>query len=128
MKLTRIVVDSPVLVLDSGATMTTIRHLAISIALMAFLLLVQEILRSLSGYISTAQSELVKDYISDLTHKKSTNIDLEFFDSPDYYDRLHRALYESGTRPLSLIESTGRILQNGIRLLAMAAVLVSYAW
>jgi ATP-binding cassette subfamily B protein len=55
-------------------------------------------------------------------------VDLAFYDSPDYYDQLHRAMQDAGYRPLSLLESSGSLLQNGITLFAMAAVLIPYGW
>jgi len=126
--LTKIVVNNLVDVIQAGGSWTSIQPMLVSVLLMALIMLAQELLRGFSGYINTAQSECVKDYISELTHRKSTSIDLAFFDSPDYYDRLHRALHESRHRPQSLIQSTGSLLQNGITIFAMAAVLIPYGW
>src|SRR6185436_7680349 len=43
-----------------------------------------------------------------------------------FYDRLHRARGDAANRPLALLESSGSVLQNGITLIAMAAVLIPY--
>jgi len=126
--LTRILVDSLVAVVETGGSRESIRPLLISVALMAIVMLLKELLSSLSNYVRTVQAERVTDYISDLIHRKSISVDLAFYDSPDYFDQLHRAMQEAGYRPLSLLESSGSLLQNSITLFAMAAVLIPYGW
>ncbi|MGB7116212.1 MAG: ABC transporter ATP-binding protein [Anaerolineales bacterium] len=126
--LTRILVDSLVAVVEAGGSRESISPLLFSVALMAIVMLLKELLSSLSNYIRTVQSERVTDYISDLIHRKSISVDLAFYDSPDYYDQLHRAMQDAGYRPLSLLESSGSLLQNSITLFAMAAVLIPYSW
>jgi ATP-binding cassette subfamily B protein len=53
-------------------------------------------------------------------------VDVAFYESADYYDRLHRASREAKTRPLALLESIGALSRNGITFLAMAVVLLPY--
>ena len=58
-----------------------------------------------------------------------SRLDLAFYDLPQYYDHLHRARDRGRYRPLSLVESIGALIQNGITLVAMAAILLPYgAW
>ena len=71
----------------------------------------------------TAQSDLIQDHITALIHDKSIAADLAFYESSDFYDHLHRAQAESGHRPAALLETLGSLLQNGITLAAMLAVL-----
>ena len=83
-------------------------------------------LRAAASFARRAQSELVRDRIADLLLHQSTRVDLAFYDSPDYFDRLHRARDEAGYRPLVLMESFGTLLQNALTLAAMAVVLLPY--
>lgn len=98
------------------------------VALMVVVLLLGEALRSLAGYVRTVQAELVRDHIGRLIHDKSIAVDMTFFDSPDYYDHLHRARYEAANRPLNLLENLGNLFQNGLTLGAMLLILVPYGW
>jgi len=93
---------------------------------MGGLLLLGQMLNSLLGMVRTEQGELVKDYVTSLVHQQSIRLDLAFYDSPDYYDHLHRARGEASYRPVSLLESLGGLLQNAITLVAMLAVLLPY--
>jgi ATP-binding cassette, subfamily B, bacterial len=126
--LTRLVVDSLVDVIDKGVTATNLQPLLISVLMMGIVLLAQLLLNSASSYVRIAQSERVKDYISEIVFQKSTSVDLAFYDSPKYFDHLHRATFDAGSRPIALLESIGSLLQNSITLFAMALVLIPYAW
>src|SRR3989441_10861291 len=89
-------------------------------------LLLTELLKVCLEWIGTAQSELVQDHITDLVHAKSTAVDLAFYETPDFYDHLYRARGDAGNRPLALLESSGRLVQDGVTLVAMAAVFLPY--
>src|SRR5271165_1467245 len=94
--------------------------------LLAATLLVAEVLRSATNYVRTVQSELVRDDIRSLIQEKSVAMDLEFYDSPEFYDHLHRAKDEAAYRPVELLESLGALAQSSITLVAMGAVLLPF--
>ncbi len=124
--LTRIIVNSLVKVVGAGSSWESVKLILLPAAFMAGVLLLTEILRSASEWVRTAQSELVQDYISALIHQKSVAVDLAFYESSEYYDRLNRARSDASSRSLSLLENSGGLLQNSITLLALAAVLIPY--
>lgn len=124
--LTRLLVNSLVAALGAGADLAKISPTLVLIGLMAGILLLSEFLRSATSWVRTAQSELVQDYISALIHRQSVAADLAFYESPDYYDHLHRARSDASYRPVALVESLGSLLQNSITLVAMALVLIPY--
>ncbi len=126
--LTRELVDSLVATIESGGAWESLRLSLIFMVLMALVLLAQEILGGFSTWISTIQSELVQDRIAEMVHEQSMRLDLAFYDSPEYFDHLHRARYESSYRPVALLENLGGMLQTGVTMVAMAVVLISYAW
>lgn len=127
--LTRTLVNRLVAVIGIGFSWESVQTILVPAAVMAGVLLLTEFLRSASEWIRTAQSELVQDHISALIHEKSVAVDLAFYESSEYYDRLNRARSDASSRSLSLLENSGSLLQNSITLLAMAAVLVPYgAW
>ena len=107
------------------------REIRLSITLaaaMAAVLLLGELLRGAIGWIRAVQSELVQDHINSLIHRKSVEVDLSFYDLPEYFDHLHRARSEAGYRPVALLESMGSLLQNGITLAAMLVILAPYGF
>lgn len=124
--LTRAVVDSLVTARDAGADWDAIQPTLIWVALMALVLLINEVLRSVSNWVRIAQGELVSDHVSGLIHAQSVRLDLGFFESPAFYDQLHRARVDAIGRPVALLESMGGLAQNAITLVAMAAVLLTF--
>ncbi len=127
--LSRRVVDNLVLLGRTGANSGNVWLALEPAILLAATLLAAEMLRSASSYVRTVQSELVRDHIRSLIQRKSVAMDLEFYDSPDFYDRLHRAKDEAAYRPVELLESLGTLAQSGITLVAMGAVLLPFgAW
>jgi ATP-binding cassette subfamily B protein len=127
--LTRLLVDQLVAVTGGGGTWQSIFPALQAAALMGGAMLLSELLRGAASYCRTAQSELVQDHVTALIHKESTEVDLAFYDSPEYYDHLQRARMGGGYESVALLESIGALLQSGITLVAMGAVLMSYgAW
>ncbi len=126
--LTKALVDSLVITIDSGGAWEALQDSLVFALLMGLVLLGQEILRGINGWVGASQSELVQDHIVSLVHQQSIALDLAFYDSPDYFDHLHRARYEAAHRPVALLENLGGILQNSITMVAMAIVLITYVW
>ncbi len=124
--LTKAVVNRLVSALGVHASWEAIRPTLFVVLLMALVLLLSEGLRSLSTWVRTTQSELVQDHISDLIHQKAIELDLGFYETPSYYDQLHRARIDAMSMPLALMENMGALVQNTITLLAMVAVLIPY--
>jgi len=125
--LTRALVDDIARILGTGLTLDELRPTIFLVAAMALLLLLTESLHGISRWVRTSQAELVQDHISTLIHHKASTLDLAFYESSDWYDRMHRAKYDALTRPITLLENIGGMVQNGITLAAMAVVLTSYA-
>jgi ATP-binding cassette, subfamily B, bacterial len=123
--LLRALVDSLTAIVQAGSS-TEANTVYALLGLMIGVQLVAEGLRVMSVYVRTAQSELVQDHIAGLIHRQSVNVDLGFYESPDFYDHLHRAREDTNNRPIALLESTGAIFQNSITLVAMAIVLLRF--
>lgn len=99
-----------------------------TIALMVSLMVLNELLGTLTKWIRTVQSELISDAIYDQIHSKALSLDMSFFDSAEYYDKLHRARIDAMSRPLALLENVGNLIRSSITLFGMLILLFPYAW
>lgn len=124
--LTQQLVDS--LVTTVGTNGEKILPTFMLVILMGGILLLTQVLGSLLSWVRTVQAELVKDYITALIHEKSISIDYAFYESPAYFDRLHRVRQDAYFRPTALLENSGNLLQNTITLVAMAVVLTRFGY
>lgn len=124
--LTKLVVDSLSLAVNSQGEWNSIRTSLTYIGIIVGTMLLSEIIQSLLEMVRADQSDIVQDYVTKLVHDKSATLDMAHFESPEYHDRLEQAT--SGTTlPLSLLENLGGIVQNSITLLVMTALLVQYS-
>jgi ATP-binding cassette subfamily B protein len=104
------------------------RHVLLLIGLMGAATLFSFLISSISGLVSEWQSFIVTDYMNDILLTKSVEVDLEYYESARYYDTLHRAQREAPSRPISIVNGLAKIGQNGISLLAIAGLLLSFHW
>jgi ATP-binding cassette subfamily B protein len=122
--LTKLVVDGVVVAVRNGGSWLNVRPLLISLALLAGVLLLMEVVRNAINWVRTVQAELLQDHITSLIHEKSVAVDLAFYELSDYYDHLHRARREARYRPIALLGNLGALLQNSITLVAMGVILI----
>jgi len=124
--LTRALVNSLVALISGEVGWEAVRVPLFLVLLMALVLLMQTLLASLSTWVRTAQSELVSDAMSDRIQAQALMLDMTYYETPSYYDQLHRARVDAMNSPLLLLENMGNLVQNGITLVAMAGVLLPY--
>jgi ATP-binding cassette subfamily B protein len=124
--LTRSVVDSLMSAVGAASGWRTLQPTLFLVGVTVTVLLLIEGLRGLAEWVRATQAELVQDHIHALIHEKATTLDISFYDTPGYYDRLHRARVDALNRPVQLMENVGALLQHGLTLAAMSAVLLTY--
>ena len=124
--LTRSLVNALVAAVRPTAPLSGGRTALLLMAAMAALLLLSEVARVAARWVRTAQADRVQDHISRLVHRKSIAVDLAFYDNAEFYDHLHRARSDAGPRSVALLENLGGMVQNGITLVSMLAVLAPF--
>lgn len=126
--LMKLVVDAVTSALEAPDKAAAFGQVALLIGLTGGVTLVSALARSLAGLVSEAQGQVVTDHVSDVLHAKSIEVDLEYYESAQYYDKLHRAQREAPFRAIRIVNGLVQVAQNGISLLAMAGLLVSLHW
>ncbi|MEL7536803.1 MAG: ABC transporter ATP-binding protein [Pseudomonadota bacterium] len=76
----------------------------------------QSLLRSLLG-----------NRINVLILEKALTLSLAQFEDSEFYDKLNRARREASSRPLSLVNRTFALAQNGVSLLGFAGLLIQFS-
>ena len=122
--LTKLVVDGVVAAVNNGSSWPSVSRVLILLAVLAGVLLLMEIVRAGINWVCAVQTELLRDHLTALIHQKSITVDLAFYELSDYYDHLHRARLEASYRPVALLGNLGALLQHGITLIAMGAILI----
>jgi ATP-binding cassette subfamily B protein len=124
--LTRALVDSLVGTMGAGAGWERAREPMLLAAAAAGVLVLAEVLQALSRWIQTAQSEVVRDHMSALLQNKAIAVDLEYYESAQYFDQLHLIRHDVQQRPLALLRSVGGMVQHLLTLASMLVVLARF--
>ena len=111
-----------------GAGSSAFAEVLLLVILAGITALIADLLRSLSTYGSEAQSQIVTDFLHDILHAKSLELDLEYYENAHFYNALHRAQQEAIYRPQRILNSLVQLAQNAISLMAIAALLISLHW
>lgn len=98
------------------------------VALAGMAALLASFCRSIGAAVSEAQSAQVSDYVQDVLHSKSIEVDLEYYETPKYYDTLHRAQSDALFRPTHIVSGLFQVGQAAVSLLATGFLLISLSW
>lgn len=126
--LMKLVVDAVTAGITATDKAASFRHVLFLVGFMGAVALLAALVRSIAALVGEWQAYIVTDHMNDVLLAKSVEVDLEYYESARYYDTLHRAQREAPFRPISIVNGLTQIGQNGISLLAIAALLLSFHW
>jgi ATP-binding cassette subfamily B protein len=78
--------------------------------------------------IREAQSQIITDYVQNMLHQKSIEVDLEYYENHQYYDALHQVQTEAPIRPTLIFNTLTQFIQSLISLIAITFLLLSLHW
>ena len=80
------------------------------VSLFCVIFLLTRLSNILNQFLGDIQTQKLTDYISNLLHKKSVELDLAFYDNPQYHDTFHRAQQEANYRPILILNNITELL------------------
>jgi len=126
--LMKLIVDAVTFALGAPDKIAAFRHVALLIGFAAGVAILNSLFQQIAGLIKESQTLKVTDHMYDILHSKSMEVDLEYYENPQYLDTLHRAQQEGPYRPTHIVDGLVRLGQSGISLLAMVGLLFSFHW
>jgi ATP-binding cassette subfamily B protein len=124
----KLIVDTISEAIQSGDAASYYQRVFFLVFAAASIAIFQAAVRAAGSYVAEAQSTVVTDYVYSALHRKSISLDLSYYENPQYYDTLHRAQHDGPYRPTKIVNGLTRILQNGVSLAAMVALLFMFHW
>ncbi|MDZ4701165.1 MAG: ABC transporter ATP-binding protein [Rhodothermales bacterium] len=91
-------------------------------------LVLTQVLQGITRWVRTAQSEYLQDHVKALVHEQAARVDMAFYESPAYYDEMERANSQADKHSLTLLENLGSLVQHGVTIVAIAALIIPYGW
>lgn len=126
--LTKTVIDGVIAAANSDGDFRAISEALWLLGLMGALLLVGEVLQHANALVRAGHAEAFADFVADKIHAKASEVDFGFYESPEYHDLLEQTRGDASSRPISLLESIGSIIQNSISIIGLGFLLLVYAW
>ncbi len=121
------IIDAITEAIASPDPLSHFAHVLLFVVLAGLAGMLGSILGAISSYVSEAQGMLVGDHVQGLIQTKCLELDLEFFEDPDYYDTLQRARREGGSRPVAIVQNLTSLGQTIVTLAGMIGLLVSFS-
>jgi ATP-binding cassette subfamily B protein len=126
--LTKLVVDAISTSVTTSNKQAALSQVMLLVALAGAVILATTLCESSTNLVSTLQAQRVTDYMESILHAKSIEVDLEYYEDAEYYDKLQRAQREAPERPTQIVNHLTQIGQNSISLLAIIGLLLSFHW
>lgn len=126
--LMKMVVDAVTTSMTALDAEVAFQQVAIWVGFLCAVTVVEILLTSATRFVSTMHAQIVTDHMFDILHAKSVEVDLEYYENPQYYDTLHRAQTEAPYRPTRILNGFKQVGQNAISLLAVAGLLYWFHW
>jgi ATP-binding cassette subfamily B protein len=124
----KLVVDAAAAAVSTGDRDAAFGRVAVLVALAGGVALGSALCRSVAGLVSEGQGQAVTDFVHDLIHAKSVELDLEYYESSEYHDVLQRALQEASFRPIRVLNGLVQVTQSALTLVLMGGLLLSLHW
>ena len=126
--LLKLMLDSVVAALEMADKEAAFADVMIVVVLAGLVTLLSNLARTIGTFVSSMQGRVVADYMNDILHAKSIEVDLEYYENAQYFDTLHRAQQEAAFRPLMIVNGLAQVFQNMISLAGTLWLLLAFHW
>jgi ATP-binding cassette subfamily B protein len=79
--------------------------------------------KALGQLAQEEQAAKVTEYMQDLLHRKSIEVDLEHYETPAFKNTFHRAQQEAPYRPTRIVQGLAQLTQSAFSLVAVSGLL-----
>jgi len=124
---TKWVVDAVAAAVGGGLSAGNVEMVIVPAAVMGGLLVFQQGLSSLAGWVQAAQAEVVQDKLKRIIHEKAVSVDYGFYESSEYFDLLQEANAQASNRTLGVLRNLGNLVQSAITFGSIAIILATYS-
>lgn len=95
------------------------------VVLAGALAVIYAIARSISTYVTEVQATKIATYMDEKIHLQAVEMDLSYYESPDYFDILQRAKDAGTERPNLVVTTLVEISKNMLNLCAVGSMFIS---
>ena len=122
--LTGRMIDAITNILQIGPS-ASLNEVFVLIALVGVVTFTDIALSTISGIVRETQTISVADHVLSAIHAKSIEVDLEYYENPQYHDRVHRAQQEAPSRPPQIVDSLLQTVRDTFLIIGVTGLLLS---
>ncbi|MFC3196184.1 ABC transporter ATP-binding protein [Parapedobacter deserti] len=86
------------------------------------------VVNSISAYFSELQSTLVSEKIDDMIHRHTVDLDMAYYEDPEYFNTLKLAKEAGGGRPNAVLMGLLSMLSAALKMAAASVIIISIDW
>ncbi|MBT3231637.1 MAG: ABC transporter ATP-binding protein [Calditrichaeota bacterium] len=124
----KLIIDKIAMKLESPTDTDPMSGIMIWLIFAGLIYLVSNVLQNVEQWMRTIQTQFLADHLLEIVHKKSIDVDLQYYEDSRFHDTLHRAQQEARIRPGMLISNLSRIIRSSISLLGISVLLFTLHW
>lgn len=98
------------------------------IVAMTVVFFVNRAVSALSSVNNDVLSQKLVDYMSDIMQRQAAELDMAYYDTPQYHDTLHRAQQEASYRPMQIMNNFMSLGGAVISVTVVMGMLLSASW
>lgn len=106
----------------------TFNSILLLIILIGIVSLIENFCGVFTNLTKEAHSQIITDYVQNILHQKSIEVDLEYYENHQYYDALHQVQSEAPVRPTMIFGTLIQFCLSAISLIAISFLLLSLHW
>lgn len=126
--LVKLIIDNTTLAAVSEDKLPFFYHILVIIIITGLISILGEICSNYSILAKEQMTQAAADHVYEKLHKKSTELDLEYYETPEYHDLLYRARTEAPFRPPRIVNDVIQIIQNSVSIILTAGLLFYFHW
>jgi ATP-binding cassette, subfamily B, bacterial len=123
-----LLVDTVVAAVSNGVGVAAVGQVALLVALQFGISAVATLLGSTSNICQQLLQERVTNRIQLLVMRHANQLDLVFFERPQFYDLIQQVQREAGFRPVAMVQTAFGLIRQVLTFASMLALLVNLEW
>jgi len=124
----KLIVDGVINATTSQSPSAHLPHVLWLAGLELLLVAITSLLSRVNGFVQDMLNDLFRIHANSMVLKKSVELDLAYYETPSFYNDLQRAQQDAGNRPISVLQSTFRLIQNLISAVTMITLVAHLNW
>ena len=126
--ISKLLVDAVVAAVTSGSGTAALPEVLLLVVLQFAIGAASNILSTVSNICQQLLQEQVSNRIQLLVMRHANQLDLVFFERPQFYDLLQSVQREAAFRPVSMVQTAFGLIRQALTFLSLLALLVNLEW